>query len=355
MNNHEAFQILEFLDIKAMNEEKIGGLIQKAYNSLKEPDANQALLLLHDTLKLDYEHAEALFAMKCINWWLDRMNRLEDFRSSYEKGGFILSQWKSFLNFDEKVGIGEAGDTCRYALRRWVFSRALGFFRDTLGEGEHDSEVLYQIGRCYKGVGDYGEAVKYLEQAAGVKQDDAGILSELADVNALLGDARAAKVLFREAFFLDAQDIELSSLESEMIVRLIRKVEGLGYEGAELSEWIPVYGTLWGVFSIKKELKALELGKLKQTVMALEGDIRNGEKSNLLKPRLLNRYFRLVDYYEGAGRGKPPVKTGPAPAGRKNSAPSGSNAGKASGEDAAAEIMMKIKFIDEEIYKQYRN
>jgi tetratricopeptide (TPR) repeat protein len=311
----------------AENRVSAEGLIQKAYDSLKNSDAEGALRDFQEALKIDFEHPEVLYAMKCLIWWLERIKRLEDFHSPYEKGGFILSQWKFFYVFAGRIG--EPYDSCQYALRRYVFSLALDSFGSILGDGtnQQDPELLLQVGRCYKGVGNYEEAVKYLEQAVRLRGDDGATLAELADVNALLGDARTAKVFFREAFFLDPQGIDLLSLESEMILRLRRMVEELGYTGQDTAEWMPVYGCLKGVFSVKKELKQVELGKLKQSILSLENDLRSGSGTASLKPRLLNRYFRLIDYYENV---------------RDNS-------------DAVEETMLKIKFIDPAIYEQYRN
>ena len=125
-------------------------------------------------------------------------------------------------------------------------------------------------------------------------------MAALADVYALLGETKAAKALFREAFFIDPQVIDLWNLESELILALVRRVADMGHSGAELREWIPVYGALFGVFTVKRELKLTELGRLKQQIFDLENEMRGrpGDE-NILTPALLNRYFRLMDYYEG--------------------------------------------------------
>jgi hypothetical protein len=45
-------------------------------------------------------------------------------------------------------------------------------------------------------------------------------------------------------------------------------------------------------------LKALELGKLKQSINTLEHQLEeDADNRNFLIPRLLNRYFWLIDYY----------------------------------------------------------
>jgi tetratricopeptide (TPR) repeat protein len=310
---------------QAMDAEKsVEGLIQIAYDKLKASDIASALEALEEALRIDYDHGEVKYALKCLNWWLEHTKRIEEFPDPYEKAGFILSQWKPYYGFlDRFTGVYES---CQYAIRHFVFSTALGFFQDLLGDGanQHDPGLLLQVGRCYKGVGDYDEALKFLEQAARFKREDSETIAELADVNALLAENRAAKALFREAFFLDPQKIDLRSMESELILRLRDRVKEAGYSGAELAEWIPIYGCLLGVFSVKRELKPVELGRLRQSIFSLENEIR-GDQNPLLKPRLINRYFWLVDHYENT-REDPGI---------------------------IEETMLKIKIIDPAIYERY--
>ena len=316
---------------------KIEELIQSAYESLKNGDEKSALGFLHEALELDFEHQEVLYALKCLNWWLEKIERLGNFRDPYEQGGYILSQWESYYGFLDRIGEGscrdgipmEAIDACQYALKRFVFSRALFYFLELLRDGinQQDPVLLLQTGRCCKGAGDWEEALGYLEQASRLKREDSSILSELADVNALLGETRASKVLFREAFYIDPQGVDLLSLESEMIKSLRDKVKELGFSGIELAEWIPVWGCVWGFFSVKRELKPVELGRLKQTILSLENEYRSQSGDHhLVKPKLLNRYFWLIDHCE------------------HNRDTSG----------LIDETMLKIKFIDPVVYDRYR-
>jgi tetratricopeptide (TPR) repeat protein len=307
-------------------ETSVQALIQKAYDRLKASDAAAALRVLDEALSQDYDNPEVVYGQKCLNWWLERIKQLADFHDPYDKGGFILSQWKSFYNFLDRIGDGY--DACLYAIRRFVFSTALQSFQDILGDGinQHDPDLLLQVGRCYKGVGNYEEALKYLEQAARFKREDGETLSELADVNALLEETRVAKVLFREAFFTDPQGVNLRSMESELILRLAERVKDAGHSGQVLLEWIPIYGRLFGVFSVKRELKSIELGRLKQSIFSLENEVRSRpETVSLLIPRLINRYFWLIDHYEN-------IREDPG---------------------LIEETMLKIKILSPEIYERY--
>lgn len=286
--------------MQGMNAETgVERLLQQAYADLKETDAVSAGKYLEEALRQDFENPEVKYGLMCIKWWRDRMGGIDQFREPYDKAGYIMSQWKAWYGFLDRVG--EAYDSCQYAVRHYVFNSALRYFEETLGDrtSRFDPALMLQIGRCYKGVGNYEEALKCLEQSVRLLREDGEALAELADVNSLLMENRAAKALFREAFFLDPQKVDLRGMESELIVRLRDHVAGLGYRGPELAEWIPVYGSLMGVFSVKRELRPVELGRLKQSIFSLENDIRSNPSVNaVLKPRLINRYFWLIDYCE---------------------------------------------------------
>jgi len=277
------------------------GLVRQAYDKLKDSDAAAACTLLEQALQVDFNNDEVKHALKCVHWWLEHIRRVEEIKNPYEKGGSVialLKQYNVFLGQLNKVY-----DHCQYAVKYYVYSTALFFFKGLLGSqaNQHDPGLLLMVGRCYKGLGNYDDALNYLEQAVRFKREDAETLAEVADINALLAETKAAKALFREAFFLDPSKIDARSLESALIQQLRDKVAQLGISEEMLCEWIPVYGHLWGVFSVKRELKPTEVGRLKQSIFSLEAERQaNPAKKEQLKPRLLNRYFWLIDHYENS-------------------------------------------------------
>jgi tetratricopeptide (TPR) repeat protein len=302
------------------------GLIQAAYDNLKASDAHTAAQLLEQALQLDFDNAELLHALRCVKWWLAHIERFGDCRSPYEKGYYILSQLKHYHAFLDRFD--DDFERCQYAVRRYVFSSALRHFQPLLGDGVNsgDPGLLLQAGRCYKGVGNYDEALRFLEQAVNLKRDDGEALAELADLNALLAETRTAKTLFREAFFLSPGKIDMRSLESELILGLGDRVQGLGYGGPELCEWVPVFGNILGVFNVKRELKQVEVGRLKQSIFALEAEFQGGSGgASSVKPRLLNHYFWLIDHYQGINEAQ----------------------------ELIDETLLKIKLTDPEIFRRY--
>src|SRR5262249_22949137 len=96
----------------------------------------------------------------------------------------------------------------------------------------------------------------------------------------------------------DAQRVRLETMESEMMIRLVKAVRDMGHNGPVLPEWIAVYGHVLGVFNVKRELRSIEYGKLLQIVYNLERELMEGPGSrDLILPKLLVKYFWLVDHY----------------------------------------------------------
>jgi len=301
-------------------------VLSNAYESLRSVDLSAAAEMLDRALEIDFEDPEVLFALKCVEFWNDRTARLEILPNPFERGEYAVAQWKSFSSFASKLG----GDfeRARYAFKRFAFSLALAQYRSLPPEEReaHEAELALRIGRCHKGSGDFDEALKQLETAARERRDDAEVLAELADTYALINETRPSKALFREAFYVGPQRIDLELLESELILRLAEKVRADGRSGSEIVEWVPVYGNLLGVFTVKRELKAVEVGKLRQSIYQLENELKeNAEERQLLVPRLINRYFWLVDHCIAAKEDRAKIE----------------------------EILLKIRLLDPAVYKQY--
>lgn len=300
-------------------------LMELANGQIRNHDLDSAQQTLEKGLALDFDTSDIVTSLKFVNFWRERETQLEKIQHAFERGEYYLSQWPAFEGFAERIG--HACEPCMFAIRKHVFGRALEQFKLLVQEANsEDSELLMRIGRCHKGVGAYDEAVRYLEAAAAERSDDSAILSELADAYALVNEVQAAKAFFREAFFLEPQRVHLEVLESQLIRALAAKVREFGLTGPALLEWLPVYGVLFGVFNVKRELRSIEYGKLKQSIYALEREFREGrDKDGLVEPRLINRYFWLVDHLISSGENSSKID----------------------------EVLLKLRSVNDRIYKQY--
>ena len=272
--------------------------VEHALDALKKHDLSLAQKHLDGALGIDFEDPRVVGMLKYLRFWKERQVSVNNFQSNLEKCDYLMQQWAQFQIFIERVQLLD--DEVFYAFRQLVFGQSLNFLAVYNNEaGTKDAEVLYRVGVCLKGIGNYDAARRFLEEANSIRRDTPAIMADLADAYALVEESNLAKVLFREAFFINPQLVRLETLDSELILRLIAAVSKEGFSGPELAEWIPVYGTLLGVFTVKRELRAIEYGKLLQDIYHLEREYQEGlGRRETLIPHLVNRYFWLLDHYQ---------------------------------------------------------
>ena len=309
----------------AFKDDEVVKILNNVYNLFKKGRFVETRDRLEQALKIDFEYPGVTSSLKYANFWIEKQQRLEHIEGDHDRGEYLLLQWKHFASFVQRVG--DASEKCLYSIKQWVYKTALDFFKSIHDEvGVYNTEVLTRIGKCYKGIGNYEKAIEYLEIASQQKSGAPMILAELADCYSLINEARASKVFYREAFFLDPQAIDLANIESPAINRLVDRLREKGFTEPELSEWIPVYGAIYGVFNVKRELRPIEFGQLKQRIFKFENDLReNKDKKGFLVARLINHYFWLIDHYINIGEEKAKID----------------------------EVLLKIKNLDPVIYKEY--
>ncbi len=300
--------------------------LNQAFKLIEHCNISEASDLLQDALTIDLDDNAIVFAIRCCSFWIDVLNSLQKY-SNFEQGELLLNQWKQFVFLNEK-NICDYEKTI-YSFKKGIFSLALEDFSKANAEKDFKlkSEVLRKIGLCYKKLGSYEIALNFLKEANSVNSEQATIIAEMADCYALCGETKNAKLLFREAFYIDAEKIDFSYLDSPLIKVLIKKVEELGYSGDGFQEWVAVYGIIFGVFNVKRLLLSQEVIRLRQEIFAKESEMkdRNSNKG-VIKPRLLNLYFWLIDHYIMSK-------------GTTNN---------------ISEIMLKMKILDPEIYDLYK-
>lgn len=282
--------------------------LSEAYSILEKGDIEGAKAVLGRIFeaqlqgrKQNLQSQEIRFAIWCCSFWKNPLNSFLQ-KENIECGDSIFNQWKLFLdskNERERKVFTKAF----FAIQKGVFTKALGAFSSSDGGGPFQrSETLRKQGMCLKKLGNHEEAIRRMWEANALTPSSAAVFAEMADCFALLGEEKKAKVLFREAFFIDASKIDIDFLDSELIHCLIRQAREGGKSGNALLEWIPIYGVLYGVFNVKRELTVTEVSRLKQQIFDKENELKNpANDSAMLVPRLINMYFWLIDHYTRSG------------------------------------------------------
>ncbi len=280
-----------------MNNAMKTSLLDEAYDCFRKGLFGESADILDKALSIDFEDGKIICALKCANFWKGKEEKLEQLTEHFARGEFLLKEWINFSAFFSSFS--ETDEKCLNTIRQWCFGEALKSYEKVFYDsGGNDAEILFRIGRCYKSIGDYENALSFLERTFRQQKGNSTVIAELADCYALINEVKTAKIFFREAFFIDPVKIELAFLESMIIERLLSQLKELKITGNMAKEWLPVYGVVYGVLNVKRELKPLELGKLKQSIFSYESRLEKKEDVGPeTMPRLLNYYFRLIDHY----------------------------------------------------------
>ena len=289
-------------------EDEISRMLNHAFDLFREGQFARAEEELEGALRVDFDYPELASSLKSAHYWKEKQEALAHTAEPYERGEFLMAAWRHYLDFVQRIG--STSEKGLYSIKQYVFRTALESYESLADDGSlYEAEILLRIGRCHKELGSYDRAIEHLERANQLKGGVPPVLAELADCYSLVGETRAAKVFFREALFIGPDQVDLSAMESGMIQRLVERLRNVGLAEDLIVEWLPVYGTVFGAFNVKRELRPLEYGKLKQSIYQMETQLQEGDQGReVVLPRLLNHYFWLIDHYASSGEERSKVE-----------------------------------------------
>ncbi|MCQ2596816.1 MAG: hypothetical protein MJ181_03125 [Treponema sp.] len=272
--------------------------LKEALVYLESGNPEKAHRIIDTLFDSDLESPELMYTTQICTFWTGPIRNLSNMEDPYERGESLLNEWKLFVPHMSKFG---EYLPAFYAIQKGIFTLALDNYLKLFDQpvaSKIKAEIYRKAGMCYKKLGSFENACRCLTEANNLNPLQAPILAELADCFSLCGDDKRSKVMFREAFFVAPDQIDTDFLDSGLIRSLIDQVKEKNYHGRLLNEWIPVFGILCGIFSIKRVMTSQEIAKLKQDIYSMEMEYKNpSSDSEVLIPRLLNSYFWLIDQY----------------------------------------------------------
>jgi tetratricopeptide (TPR) repeat protein len=280
----------------------------KAHKSLEEGMFREAIALYDSIIKENPGYPGALDGIKVSKFWIGKKNKLKKYTTSYDKGKLLFKEWKDFEKYMNKNNVKHGRSTA--AVQKYIFSDIIESFARAYNEGVvPDTDILIQIGDLFKKLGNYVKALDIYEYARSFDKEDPSLLAKLGDCYFSIDESSKAKVLFREAFFLDPGQIELDQIESPFIHMLYRKTIEIIKDPGLTVYWLPILAELKSAFNVKREPKKGELDELRNKIKKLENEYINNRKRRMyIEPRLLNHYFWLIDTLKISGGSKKEIE-----------------------------------------------
>jgi len=277
----------EIDSIKGMN---------KSLDLLKNGNFTEALNNFSELLKSNYSDSTIDSGIKCCKYWIPRVSKFEFMKDDSFKGKFIIDEWNKFESFISSLKNMQEKVVSNTMFH--IFNLALQAFKKDLNENRIiDFETTLLIGITYKKIGDYRSSISYFQDFLMNDSHNSNAMALLADCYALIDEEKKSKILFREAFFNDALGIDINLLESHIINTITAKIEEFKIKKEDFTHWIPVFGRVYGIFNIYREILPVEYGKLKQEIFYLENEQNKLGDEPFYIPRLLNCYLWLYDYH----------------------------------------------------------
>jgi len=277
-----------------------------ALRLLKEGQLSDAQSEFSFILRTRYNSTIAEFGLKVTRYWLQRLKDAQSTPEGCDRGVYLFDQWTKFEDFCRMQH--RVDDNVVTAIRYYVFNFALEQFnKDASSSKRIGPKLLYMAALAYKKIADYRNSMTAFERLLSFDIDNADVLAQLADVYVLTGRIPAGKVLFREAFKDNPAEIKLENIESDLFRQLIdavRKAEPT-VDDRTLLYWIPVYGRIYGILNISREMTPGDFMKLKKQITIMEREIgQSSVYDSALTARLLNKYLLLYDIYGTKSGGK---------------------------------------------------
>lgn len=260
----------------------------------------KALEIMDDILKTNSDFPGLIEAIKSVKFWQNRWIKIMREPVGKEQADILISEWANYRNYIKTFQNIDKVENTFIALKNLIYKKILKNLIYAFQNSEVPNiELLKKIGEIFLEIDETEKAIETLEYARMFRKKDSVILAMLAEAYSRDGNQDKSLLFFREAFFYEPQQIDLAILKSDSIKRLIEEIKTDGIGEKVLAEWIPIYGALLNIFIIKRELTFEEIERIIQETEELEKEYHSRQYNNeIIMPRLINRYFWIIDYYK---------------------------------------------------------
>jgi tetratricopeptide (TPR) repeat protein len=267
----------------------------KAHKLLEEGKFSNAISLYESIIKENPNFPGVMDGIKASKFWISKKNKLKKVIPSYDKGKLLLKEWRSFEKYMSRNHLKHGRTTA--AIQKFVFCDIIESFAKAYNEGiVPDTVILIEIGDLLKRLGNYDRAIDVYEYAWGFNNEDSSLLAKLGDCYFSIDETSKAKVLFREAFFLDPGQIELDQIDAPFIHMLYRETLASIEDPEVAVYWVPITAEIKSAFNVKREPKKGEIDELRSKIEKLEDEYNTNKKRRVyIEPKLINHYFWLID------------------------------------------------------------
>jgi tetratricopeptide (TPR) repeat protein len=273
------------------------------FQLIENGEFGRAVEILDNLLNVNPDYPGLADCYRIAKFWMNRESEIRSRREGKDTADYLMSEWDLFREYAEDKGI-DASSAFK-SVMRYIFFTASEHYK-TAFKKQQDSidnfDLLLNLGDCFLRLEEYNHTIDTLEYARSSYNSNARLLAILGEAYYHIKEYPKSLLYFREAFFVNASEIDMDLLKARPIIDLVEIIKNERNEYNDIREWVPVYGFLKDIFYARRNLSKHQVEKLKADIYSLEQsyqkmDSEQRGNSNIL-PRLLNRYLWMLDYYE---------------------------------------------------------
>ena len=254
---------------------------------------------LDKIMSMDFEYPNLYENISCVKFWINRVGKIESVKGDYlEYCKFLDLSYRKFEDFIRTKSYDKTLIAIK-AIHYFIYNSIITTVMQKNIEEIRGKDELHLLANAFIELNDYSRALKAYEYLNVIEPYNGNTLSNIAQINHILGDTKKAKMYIRDALFYAPLDIEFERITIDA-VREIRDIiirRGIHNNSQEeIILWMSAYGELMNILDVKRELTKEEEFELRKHISKLEADYRKLKLRETTAPKLLSAYAFLTTY-----------------------------------------------------------
>ena len=276
--------------------------INEVFQLIEKGEFSPAIEKINELMDIDADYPGLIESFRTAKFWNNRESEIRNLEEGKDTAEYLMKQWEVFNEYAESKDM--TSSSAFKAAMRYIFFKASDHYKFAFQEQQDTSSnfrFLLNLGDCFLRLEEYQSAIETLEFARSSYRSNARLLAILGEAYFHKGEIPKSLASFREAFFVDPSEIDISILRATPILDLVEIIKKERSDYKDINEWIPIYGYTHDVFYVKRNLNVHLVETIENDIYKLEVNFQKMNKSQVensnIVPRLINKYLWLLDYY----------------------------------------------------------
>ncbi|MFH0977165.1 MAG: hypothetical protein V1874_15405 [Spirochaetota bacterium] len=276
--------------------------INEVYQFIEEGRFKDAIRQLDNLMDINPDYPGFTEAYRTAKFWSNRTGELSGLSRGKQTADFLMREWEDFKIY--AAGNSMIDSTAYLSAMKHIFFNASEHYKIAFKEQESTTDnfdLLLNLGMCFLILGEYKTSIETLEYARSSNRNSARLNSLLGEAYFNSNEITRSLLFFKEAFFINPSEVDLTPLKSKPIQDLIAIVKEKKPDAGDIREWIPVFGFLNDIFYARRNINSEQIEAIKREIYTLEKNLhvlsREKVKESNIIPRIMNKYIWMLDYF----------------------------------------------------------